>query len=141
VLDSRKRWIPYVSAALLASLTIRVFSELQDFGPESAIREYLDSIQTPEVQRSIKGRNDPESAMVRILSYWLANGVSIKIDRIERSGNDARAAVVFLFPGHDQLIWMPVWVVHRTEKSWLVDANKTATIFWDSKPPNYIPLR
>jgi len=137
------RWMPYFAAGLLASLTIRVFFELQDYGPESAIRHFYqatpNAIQTGSLAdlqalsaEQIQGAN--ETLMIARLAFWRSHGVSMQVGRIERTGNEVRAAVIFSF--ENGTIWAPVWVLQRRGKLWLVDFNKTSTIFWDFRPPS-----
>jgi len=146
VKDSIQRWTPYVAAAILASLTIRVFFELQDYGPESALRRANEAIQNDDgkgllnviVDHKLEGAN--EKAMVATLRFWYTHGVTMQVGRLIRNGNQVRAALVFGFPPRTfgfpkGTYWSSVWVVERNGRSWFVDANKTATIFWDSGPP------
>jgi len=140
--DSRQRWGSYIAAGLLASLTIRVFFELQDFGPESAIRTFMNALRDPH---SIQGEvitdpisGDPQKLMLVRLVNWQRHGVEAQVGYVKQSGNEARATVIFSFP--NGTIWTTVWVVERRGKSWLVDANKTATIFWDDLPPYIVPV-
>ena len=130
--------MPYVAAGLLASLTIRVFFELQDYGPESAIRRFSESISHDnlselEAVTVTKELSSKEKAMVARLANWHHLGVSMQVGRIERTGTESRAAVVFSYPSGNS--WGTVWVVQRSGKEWRVNVNKTATIFWDSVPP------
>jgi hypothetical protein len=131
--------MPYIAAGLLASITIRVFFELQDYGPESAIRRFLESVRTNNPTELLGVVTDPpiqgvnERRMVGALGVWDRNRVTSQVGRLERTGNEVRAAVIFSFP--NGTIWSSVWVVERRGRMWLVDANKTATIFWDGLPP------
>lgn len=137
--DSIRRWMPLFAAALLASLTIRVFFELQDYGPESAIRRFLGAVRRPDEMQAMYGKTwlptEPELEMIRVLAYWQSHGVSAQVGRLERVDDEIRAAVIFSFPNGTN--WGFAWVVQRKGIDWRVDVNKTATIFRDSRPPNY----
>ncbi len=131
--------MPYVVAGLLASLTVRVFFELQDYGPESAIRRFLEAIKKNNpaelddviTEKAIHG--DDEKEMIARIGIWQQKGVTMQVGRMERNINEVRAVVIFSFP--NETIFGPVWVVERRGKDWLVDANKTAINFWDDYPP------
>jgi hypothetical protein len=144
---SNQRWMSYVAAALLASLTVRVFFELQDYGPESSIRRFLEAIRAndgPALVADIVNppiQNRAERAMVASLAFWQTHGVTAQVGRLERTGDEVRATVLFSLPNGtaNGTIWAAVFVVKRIGRMWFVDANKTATIFWDDPPPSYIP--
>jgi hypothetical protein len=141
VKDSKQRWAPYVAAALLASLTIRVFSELQDYGPESAIRRFFGALGSPQALQDeiTKGDlGDAELAMFADLLFWQTHGVTAQMGHVKVTGNEARVVVSFSFP--NGTIWHSVWVVEGGGRKWLVNANKTATIFRDNRPPYFGPM-
>ncbi len=145
VAQAGRQWGTYVAAALLASLTIRVFFELQDYGPESAVRRFYEAVpytvKTSDMSElkavstdEIQGR--AEIDMILTLAQWEMHGVPMQIVRLEGTGNEARVVVAFSFPTAPQeTVWTPVWVVQRRGKSWRVDVSKTAAIFWDARPP------
>ena len=125
----------YVAAGLLACLTIRVFFELQDSGPESAIRRFNDAIRDHDAESIRKLTTEPlegdaTRAMLAKLDAWDSDGATMQVTLMERSGDEVRAVVVFSLPKGTSSAM--IWVVERRGKMWLVDANKTATILWDN---------
>jgi len=145
------RWAPIFAAAFVASLTIRVFFELQDYGPESAIRHINEAIRDGDSKTfnslRVKSAYDSGQAfMVNTLYEWYKNGVTMQVRRILRNGNEVRAVLAFEFPKGNfggeawpGMVWGTTWVVERQGAKWYVDLNKTATIFRDSNPPRYPP--
>lgn len=145
--DPLRRWSPYIAAALLASLTIRVFFTLQDYGPESAIRRFYaatpDAVRTGNVAELVDVSLDAkiqglsEAAMVSRLARWRTHGVPMQVEFVQGNGNEVRAVVVFSLPLNKKTdyLWASVWVVVRIGKDWKIDVNKTSTIFWDAEPP------
>ena len=134
--EGNARYGPAIAAAFLACLTVRVFSELQNYGPESAIRRFYQAVKANDrkavesvmVPQQIDGPNF--KYLVGKLMAWNAEGANLQVARIERTGNEVRAVVVFSFPSGTVTGF--VWVVERSGKDWLVDTNKTATILLDS---------
>jgi len=132
---------PYIAAAIVASLTIRVFYELQDYGPESVIRRFYNAVgnlKTPltdgEINDLQKVTTDrlmgrAQAKMIERLREWDAKGATMEVMKVDSNGTEARAAVVFDFPKGTPMTM--VWVVERRNNVWLVDVNKTATILSD----------
>ena len=136
VKEGNAKYGPIIAAAFLFCLTIRVFSELQNYGPESAIRRFNMAIKANDrkgleavmVAQQIDGENF-KYLLAKLMS-WNAEGATMQVARMERTGNEVRAVVVFSFPSGKMTAF--VWVVERRGKDWLVDTNKTATILLDT---------
>jgi len=140
--QASERYGSAVAAAFLACLTIRVFFELQDYGPESAIRKFNEAVKNNDLgamqAATLGGREGLKGDKVPFLFWsltqWDRRGIPMQIERIKRTGNEVRAEMVLTIPHqpHDT-IWAMTWVVERTGRDWLVDANKTATILSDRR--------
>ncbi len=124
-----------VAAAFLACIIVRVFFELQYYGPESAILRFNQALKahdlvTVQLCSTEPLQGDLEKRFLAQLLDWDEHGVSLQVDKIERTGNEVRAAVVLTSPAGKPTGM--VWVVQQRGRQWLVDVNKTATIFSDA---------
>ena len=138
-----RRLLAIVSAAVLASLTVGVFYQLQDYGPESAIRRFneLSINDNDEGLKTVIADNAQLHSIFFLkqkLKEWYQDGATMQLAQMERSENEVRAAVLFTIPAEPDYPlgtqWAMIWVVVRRGKSWLVDVNKTATILGDQLP-------
>ena len=138
-----RRLLAILAATLLACLTVGVFYQLQDYGPESAIRRFneLSLNDNDEGLKMVIAENAQVSSVVFLkqkLKEWYQYGATMQLAQMERTDNEVRAAVLFTIPPQPDYPlgtqWAMIWVVVRRGKSWLVDANKTATILGDTLP-------
>ncbi len=153
----RSRALSYLSAGLLAAVTLFVFFVLQNYGPESAVRRFHAAVSRVKV--SPDGRYDmPYSAaeelqrvtmqrigtasvgyLVRFTSERFAAGGTFQIVRVERgteNSNQMLAAVVYRIPGY--LPDAAIWVVEQPRdgegmrsSDWKVNADGTANAIRD----------
>ncbi len=134
--------IPLFASIILAALTLGVFSRLQDYGPESAIRRFNQAIVhvDPDDMQKVTLANTHKAELrylVVNLENWYQQGAYMRVAEMERTSDEVRAAVLYTFPGSQTYPKgtqrAMIWVVVRKGKAWFVDANKTATILHDSQ--------
>lgn len=127
--------VNYGAAAVLALITLGVFSVLQDYGPESAIRRFHAAVmQEDAIELQTVTEQNVRTPAVRELAgqvhSFLTQG-NYQLLRMERSPLQVRAAVVYTSRlTHEQ--FPMIWVVEQRNHVWRVDANKTLTILHDS---------
>lgn len=118
----------------MALITLAVFSTLQDYGPESAIRRFHAAIASddgPELQQVTE--QSIQAPQVRYLATWVRllqqQGYRYQLMRMDRSPTQVRAAVVYTA---GNIVRPMIWVVEKKGHTWKVDAVKTDTILRDS---------
>jgi len=135
-------------AAILAIVTLSAFYRLQDSGPESAIRRFNQAIKDhdkAELKRvsigvipepGVPSANPPVVALVNSLAAWYRQGAEMKIEAMDRSPDEVRAAALFTIPsnpgGGTETSRAFIWVVVRQGSYWYVDGNQTAMILADN---------
>ena len=123
-------------------MIVRVFFELQYYGPESAIRRFNEALKAQDIAAVQQASSEPlqgdaEKRFLATLLDWDLHGVTFQVEKIVRTGNEVRAIVVFNFPKGDPEGF--AWVIQHRGRQWLVDVNKTATIFSDTVHPRLQP--
>ena len=121
-----------VTAAALMLLTLAVFSVLQDYGPESAIRRFRDAV------RRMDGRalaavteeplDDPRvTHLVQAVKALDESGASYQILRMDREPRRVAAEVLYTLPdGRQGQTW---WIVVKSRRAWRVEARETGRAF------------
>ena len=130
---SRFPWA-YLSAGILALLTLGVFYVLQDYGPESAIRKFHVAAAAGDAGALQSVTQQPvRTQEVQILAAkvrrLLGEGYRYQVLRMDRSPTQVRAAVVYTV-GNIEL--PEIWVVEKDGRSWKIDAFTTEGIQRDS---------
>ena len=127
-----------VAAVLLAAVTLGVFSVLQDYGPESAIRRFHHAVQVGdlnELQRVTK--QDLREGSPAKLTAWVSNiihaGARYRLLRVERQPTEVYAALEYVLPNGES--YPTVWIVEKERtagSSWKVDAKLTYQVLQDN---------
>ena len=120
------------AAATLAILVLAVFSVLQDYGPESAIRRFHDAVRRDDVRALAQvTEEDPRDARVQHLAQNVAllskQGANYRILRMDREPRQVAAEVQYVLPDGRQ--GRTVWVVVKTRRTWRVEASETGRYF------------
>lgn len=134
-MDSPARLKAYLSAGAISILTLYVFSRLQEYGPESAIRRFHTAIfynDPQELQRvSVEPiRSRSVISLAGQVRGMLLQGATIQLSRMERTPDQVRAAVVYRNPKGE--VFPMIWIVERSGRTWRVNAEKTVTVLYDS---------
>jgi len=135
--DNRRLW-RIITAGVLAIFTLLVFSRLQEYGPESAIRRFhVDAVARDyvDLQKVTTRSIDTVSAvqLAGIAKAFLTGGARYQLLRMERTPIQVRAAVVYT-DAAGQTFPM-IWVVEKIGRSWRVNADQTMRIYRDSREP------
>jgi hypothetical protein len=125
-----QRFLPYISAGLLAALVLFVFWTLRHYGPESAIRRFhVAAALGDDRDLAQVSRQPPDSSNVVLLKNlvgnWLRGGGRYRLVRMERTPNRVLGHVAYVDPigaPRNAMLWV---VEKRPHGPWMVDADKT----------------
>ncbi|MFN3962356.1 MAG: hypothetical protein ACK4NQ_05195 [Fimbriimonadaceae bacterium] len=122
--------IPSVIAALcLAVLTLAVFGQAQNTGPESAIRQYHQALLASPGGND-RGpvmplqREDVTQPFNQLIEQLLKAGAQVRFGRITKHLPDATVEVAYLRPNGET--WAFLYVLRREQGVWRVDVEQTA---------------
>lgn len=123
-----------VPAIVLAALVLAVFSQLQNYGPQSAVRRFHEALLTnndKELEEVLYQPTDP-LAVARIVSRFYPliheEGAHIRLRDVQRSPSVVYVSVSYHTPNH---AGYAVWVTTKTPSGWKVDAAGTWSL-WHS---------
>jgi hypothetical protein len=129
----------YAAAGLVASLTLAVFYQLRDYGPESALRKFQMAAISGDregLQRVCKQGASSQSVQIlqNTLRQFNSTGARVRMGMLTREtridkvdGQDVRirsvvAEVRYYMPGRVEAIH---WVVDLGPAGWMVNAEET----------------
>jgi hypothetical protein len=120
-------------AAILAVITLSLFFVLQDFGPESTIRQFHRAVEAKDMREALSlttdGERDPSSIDLATQIDWLMRvGNRYQIRRVQRSGENVVAAVEYRQSNGP--IRVMVWVIEKPKGTtrWKINAAKTLNL-------------
>jgi len=122
--------IPSVIAALcLAVLTLAVFGQAQNTGPESAIRQYHQALLASPVGDERGPVISQQNQLVtqpfnQLIEQLLRAGAQVRFGRITKQLPDATVEVAYLRPNGET--WAFLYVLRREQGIWRVDVEQTA---------------
>ena len=122
--------IPSVIAALcLAVLTLAVFGQAQNTGPESAIRQYHQALVASPGGNDrgpvmLQQREDVTQPFNQLIEQLLRAGAQVRFGRITKQLPDATVEVAYLRPNGET--WAFLYVLRREQGVWRVDVEQTA---------------
>jgi len=132
--------IPSVIAALcLAVLTLAVFGQAQNTGPESAIRQYHQALvaspggndRGPVMLQQREDVTQPFNQLIEQLlragaqvRFGRITGAQVRFGRITKQLPDATVEVAYLRPNGET--WAFLYVLRREQGVWRVDVEQTA---------------
>jgi hypothetical protein len=133
--SSDRKWTSFWPAMILAILTLAVFWNLRDYGPENTIRKFHVAIFYQDVQRlrSTLSEDSTDQNTAELVGWTeplLRVGYQFRIQRMDRQPDEVRAAVLYKRPGSRDTA--RIWVVERRGKAWVINANKSAQILRDA---------
>lgn len=118
---------------LLSVLTLSVFAQLRDYGPESTLRRFHEAIRDQDLETldrlTVEGANDYRLiALARSFKRAFDLGVSAQILGIRREPDRVVAEVAYVRPGSAR--YEPFnWVLVKSGGRWLVNTNESGRIF------------
>lgn len=129
-----------IAALILAVITLTVFYNLRDYGPESAIRRFHEGLAKligsngQDVSGVEAAAEPPQSAanfqlVVQYVRELVARGIPYRIMKMDREPDEVSATAVYGAPGGRQIAI--IWVVDKDGPAWKVNIDKTATILRD----------
>ncbi|CAN5536895.1 hypothetical protein BH11ARM1_BH11ARM1_10170 [soil metagenome] len=146
--DRPKKFLSYAAAAVLAVITLAVFSVLQNFGPESTARRfnalgetlqyipmtahYTPGKQVHEVDKlaltdlTVAGPEDPYLRLLLDLEVRPAgfSNAAFEIVRLDyKTTTQAIAVIKYTYPGCNQQFF--VWILELERGAWRINAKKT----------------
>lgn len=120
------------TALVLALATFTVFRSAQTLGPESAVRRLVNSVQFGDVRGArqyVLQPLDSENGTF-ILAQARAQGNSSEVTITERL---ARGPYVIIVTSNTTRSRFDVWVVARSPRGWVVDADATINLVVQSQ--------
>ena len=121
-----------IPAAVLAVVVLSVFSKLQNYGPESAVRRFHEALlnrneaEIEEVLYQPWSRADVD-LIVSTIYPLLADGARIRLRDVERTPTAVRVTVYYYPPGH--MAGSYDWIAEKTPTGWKVDADSTTRLW------------
>ena len=117
-----------IPALVLAALVLAVFSQLQNYGPESAVRRFHEALLTnneSEVEDVLFQPADPVAVanIANRIYPWFLQGAHIRLRDLQRNPTTVFVSVVYHTP--DNKAGYYVWVTEKTPTGWKVDASAT----------------
>ena len=118
-----------IAALCLAVLTLAVFGQAQNTGPESAIRQYHQALSAspnsddlgPVVPQQSPGTTQPFN---QLIGQLLRAGAQVRFGRITKRLPDATVEVAYLRPNGET--WAFLYVLRLERGVWRVDVEETA---------------
>lgn len=118
-----------VAALCLSILTLAVFGQAQNTGPESAIRQYHQALLAspagddlgPVIPQQNPGATQPFN---QLIGQLLRAGAQVRFGRITKQLPDATVEVAYLRPNGET--WAFLYVLRREQGVWRVDVEQTA---------------
>lgn len=113
----------------LAVLTLAVFGQAQNTGPESAIRQYHQALLASPGGND-RGpvmplqREDVTQPFNQLIEQLLKAGAQVRFGRITKHLPDATVEVAYLRPNGET--WAFLYVLRREQGVWRVDVEQTA---------------
>ncbi len=119
-----------LASALLAVLTVFVFSTLRNYGPDTAVRRYHQALleqDLNEVQRYTVGsvQSSSSRALINEVLPILIQGGSFQIGRRTAQKDPRIVFTEVMYTRRDRQKIGMVFVAERTELGWKVNADKT----------------
>jgi uncharacterized UPF0160 family protein len=116
------------AAATLGIVTLLVFSLLQDYGPESAIRQFHEAVRENDDQLlasvTFEDMSDPNVQLLkRQVQDLEEQGARYSVYSVDRHPTYVEADVQYQGPGGQQIT--VVWVVRKDRRIWRVSAIQT----------------
>ncbi|HAY14810.1 MAG TPA: hypothetical protein PLB31_04020 [Fimbriimonadaceae bacterium] len=113
----------------MAVLTLAVFGQAQNTGPESAIRQYHQALVASPGGNDrgpvmLQQREDVTQPFNQLIEQLLRAGAQVRFGRITKQLPDATVEVAYLRPNGET--WAFLYVLRREQGVWRVDVEQTA---------------